>query len=288
MPNTFYEIKNKADRVRRINLISVLKLIGCVQDKYDKAKWHTPQGTISAHGPKFMNWTKGVGGAGAIDLVIHLKNLDFKSAVLWLADSFPTCNDKKFTQITPPSKQPFQVPQNNISKLPQVLDYLSKVRCIPVQFVKLLVNSGKLYADDRANAVFLLLGKEKNIVGAELHGTTHVHWKGMAPGSRKQLGCFFVKHSYTRKMILCESAIDAVSALVLYPMYLAVSTSGVIPNPPWLKYFCHHGYEIYCGFDSDDPGEKAAKKMMALYPTVKRLKPAKHDWNDVLIAKSKT
>jgi len=263
-------------------------LIGCVQDKCDQAKWHTPQGTISVHGPKFMNWTKGVGGGGAIDLVIHLKNLDFKSAVLWLLRTFPAYDDKKSAQITSPPKHLFQVPKKDLAKLPQIVTYLSKVRCIPVQVIKALINSGKLYADNKANAVFLLLGKEKTIVGAELHGTTHVHWKGMAPGSRKNLGCFFVKNSHTKKMALCESAIDALSFLALSPMYLAVSTSGAIPNPTWLKSFSNNGYEIYCGFDSDQTGDKMAKKMIALHPTVKRLRPCKHDWNEVLISKSKT
>lgn len=287
MPGTFYEIKKKTDHVRRIDLISVLKLTGCVQDKYDKSKWHTLQGTISICGPKFMNWTKGTGGGGAIDLVIHLKNSDFKTAVLWLADTFPAYDDKKSAQIISPSKYLFQEPKKNAAELSQVVTYLSKARCIPEQFIKSLINSGKLYADTRANAVFLLLGKEKRIVGAELHGTTHVHWKGMAAGSRKDLGYFFVKDAHTTKMVLCESAIDAVSFLVLYPMYLAISTSGATPNPAWLKSFSNNGYDIYCGFDSDETGEGIAKKMIALHPTIRRLRPGKHDWNEVLISKSK-
>ena len=39
---------------------------------------------------------------------------------------------------------------------------------------------------------------------------------------------------------------------------------------------------IYCGFDSDSAGENMAKEMIALYPSVKRLRPIEHDWNDVL------
>ncbi len=33
-------------------------------------------------------------------------------------------------------------------------------------------------------------GKEKSVVGADLRGTTTKQWRGMAIGSRKDLGCF--------------------------------------------------------------------------------------------------
>jgi hypothetical protein len=42
-----------------------------------------------------------------------------------------------------------------------------------------------------------------------------------------------------------------------------------------------------CGFDSDETGEKMANKMIFLHPTIKILKPCKHNWNEVLISKSK-
>ncbi len=89
------------------------------------------------------------------------------------------------------------------------------------------------------------------------------------------------------KMVLCESAIDAISFFALYPTWLSISTSGATPNPVWLKSFINTGYEIYCGFDSDETGENVAQKMITLYPGIKRLSPQKHDWNEVLISKSK-
>jgi len=70
-------------------------------------------------------------------------------------------------------------------------------------------------------------------------------------------------------------------------MYQARSTSGATPTPAWLKSFSNNGYKIYCGFDSDKTGDKPAKKMIALHPTIRRLSPGKHDWNELLISKSK-
>ncbi|MGA1864377.1 MAG: DUF3991 domain-containing protein [bacterium] len=284
LAETFFEIKYKADLVRRIDLVSVLSRTGCVRDKYDRAKWHTSQGVISVSGTKFMNWTKCLAGGGAIDLVIHLKGVDFKTAVLWLADTFPSCDTKESAGMIHPSRPFLQLPEKDNARLSQIINYLTGVRSVPAPLIKSLIHSGKLYADHRGNAVFLLLGKEKNIVGAELRGTSHIRWQGMAHGSRKDLGCFCVSHFNTRKMVLCESAIDAISLFVLYPNCMAVSTSGATPNPAWLKSFINNGYEIFCGFDSDETGENLAKKMILLHPTIKRLKPCKHDWNEVLMS----
>ena len=287
MPDAFHEIRNKADRVREINLEAVLKLCGAFRDKSDKRKWHTCQGVISVSGPKFMNWNRCIGGGGAIDLAIHLHDLDFKAAVLWLSEMFPTAGNQWTAERKNALKRAFQPPVKDDKRLARVIDYLVHKRCLHPSLLGFLVHAGKLYADTRGNAVFLLLGKEKKVVGAELRGTTRVPWRGMAPGSRKDLGCFYVYRSKTKKMVLCESAIDAISCFALDPDCLTASTSGANPNPAWLKSFINDGYEIHCGFDADETGDKLAKKMIALHPTIKRLRPSKQDWNEVLMANSR-
>ncbi len=42
----------------------------------------------SLNGPRFKNWTRGVGGGSAIYLVIHLQHLDLMTAIVWLAEPF--------------------------------------------------------------------------------------------------------------------------------------------------------------------------------------------------------
>lgn len=285
MSGSFESIKQKIDFLRSIDLGQVLAVCGAGKDKFDKAKWHTEKGAISVSGPKFMNWSKGIGGGGAIDLAMHLKNFDFKTAVLWLDTVFSV----QYTQIHFNKMKPnpiLKLPKKDSTKISQVLNYLVKIRSIPLSLINSLIHSGKLYADTKGNAVFLLLGKEKKIVGAELRGTNYAIWRGMAKGSRKDLGFFWLSSHNPDKMVLLESAIDAISFFALYSNCLAISTSGASANPAWLKSFINKEYEIYCGFDSDDTGEKTAKKMIALYPTIKRLRPPKHDWNDVLKTKS--
>jgi len=287
MPDTFEEIRDEANFVRDIELVAVLERTGSSQDGFDKAKWHTPQGVISVTYQKFMNWTQGVGGGGAIDLVVHLTGCDFKTAVFWLANNFPYYASYKHLKRTIPiSNQAFSLPGRDDSRVRQVRNYLRDDRCIPARLIDFLVRSGKLYADKRANAVFLLLGKEKRVVGAELRGTTHSKWHGMAPGSKKDLGCFYVKSSNTKKAVLCESAIDAISYFALEQNCIALSTAGANTNPAWLSILIEKGFDIYCGFDSDDTGDSLANSMIRLHPTVKRIRPTKHDWNEDLRSKS--
>ena len=278
----FKEIRKKADEVRNIELSALLSHIGSIRDHQDKAKWHTSQGVISVKGPKFMNWTRGTGGGGAIDLVIHLQGLGFKDAVLWLHNHFSSSLIQSSPIKSHSSKQILKLPQKDDKKLPQVMQYLINRRCIPEELTKNLIKSKKLYADIRGNAVFLLLGEKKRAVGAELRGTYDKKWRGMAPGSRKDLGCFYIVGKDTRKMVLCESAIDAASCAVLYPQYTAISTSGATAYPAWLQNFIINDCKIYCGFDADKTGDAMANKMIKQYPSITRLRPHKHDWNDVL------
>ncbi len=142
---------------------------GCIADKNDKAKWDTPVGVISVTGQKFMNWTKRAGGGGAIDLAMHLQRCNFKNAVFWwFANNFPDYAIHTSQGSTSISNQVISLPRGDDSKLPQIRNYRRDDRCIPANLIDFLIRSGTLNADNRANAVFLLLGKEKRAVGAEL------------------------------------------------------------------------------------------------------------------------
>jgi hypothetical protein len=283
----FQPIRERADRLRAIPLESVLQVWGAQRDRYDPHKWHTSQGVLSVTGAQFMNWNRAIGGGGAIDLVIHLTNQGFPKALQWLGEHFsglaPPPNPGPLTQ------SPFIQPNPDPGQLDRVLHYLVAQRGLPHGLLTSLIQSGSLYADRRANVVFLLRDPQILPVGAELRGTTLRPWRGMAPGSRKDLGFFAIPPTpqpaslpADRQVILCESAIDAISCGVLHPQHRCVSTAGARPNPRWLPAFIDPGHPIYCGFDADPTGDAMAFAMISLYPTVKRLRPSLKDWNDVL------
>jgi len=68
-------------------------------------------------------------------------------------------------------------------------------------------------------------------------------------------------------------------------LLLVVSTSGAYAKPEWLSILIDKGHEIFCGFDNDETGDIFANKMIRFFPTVKRLRPTKHDWNEILVSK---
>ena len=271
-------IRDRLHQLRAIPLESVLVATGSQRDHQDKAKWHTAKGAISVTGVKFFNWNQGRGGGGAIDLAMHLNGLDFKAAVDWLRRHFPV-PDYSEPRLTARS---LTLPVPDRSKLRTVKQYLIYHRGITPSLIDSLVESCRLYADTRANAVFLLLGKENKPVGAELRGAGFPRWRGMAAGSHKDLGYFSIGAQNRTMIVLCESAIDAMSCFLLHPSSLCVSTSGARPNPRWLPALLNQGCPVYCGFDADPAGDTMAQQMIALHHDVRRLRPTQHDWNDVL------
>jgi hypothetical protein len=276
------DFRDRLHQLRAIPLESVLTATGAQRDQQDRAKWHTALGALSVTGMKFMNWKQGRGGGGAIDLAMHLNGLDFKAAVDWLRHHFPIPHDSQ----PPPLPRSFTLPLPDRGKLHTVKQYLIHHRVINPSLIESLVDSRRLYADLRGNAVFLLLGKENRPVGAELRGTALPRWRGMAAGSRKDLGYFSVDPEHPTVIVLCESAIDAMSCFLLHPSSLCVSTSGARPNPQWLSALLSRGYPVFCGFDADPTGDAIAQQMIALYPEIRRLRPTEHDWNDVLSRRS--
>jgi hypothetical protein len=270
----------RADRLRALPLPAVLEELGGTPDPRDPAKWRTPQGILSVTGPKFMNWNRGWGGGGAIDLVMHVRQVGFGQALDWL--------ERRFAGLTlpPPAsvsrRQALMLPAPVAENWPRVERYLVEERKLPGTLLSPLVHSGIIYADVRANAVFLLVGPDATPVGAELRGTIALAWRGMAPGSRKDHGFFCLPSTPHEAIVLCESAIDAISCHALHPACRCLSTSGARPDPAWLSALLEQGQPIYCGFDADPTGDAMAQRMRDLHPSIRRLRPPAKDWNDVL------
>jgi hypothetical protein len=281
----FPQTPQAIDRLRNIPLPSILRLCQAQPDPHDPHKWHTLDGVLSVQGTQFIDWKWGVGGGGAIDLVMHLRDCPFPGALQWLERHFPLPAAVPSVPIGPRSQPltlPLSLPLSVPSQLWRVQRYLCRHRRIPPALVNSLIASGRLYADRRANAVFLLRDHNLNPVGAELRGTTHRPWRGLAPGSRKDWGYFCVGPCSAEATILCESAIDALSCFALYSECRCISTSGARPNPRWLPALIEQPQPIFCGFDADPTGDRMAQAMIDCYPSVKRLRPPLHDWNDAL------
>lgn len=292
------DFRRRAGVVRSIPLETVLTQWGAERDRSDRSQWRTERGPLSVTGAKFFNWHRNEGGGGAIDLVMHLGQMDYRVAVEWLeqhvgfaapisvASSTLILDLPRSSCVNTPAKvRTLRLPVANPANLQRVCFYLIEQRRFSARILQPLIASRKLYADRHGNAVFLMVaGKPNRSVGAELRGTGKRAWRGMAPGTCKDEGYFWIGERNVQKIVLCESAIDAISCFQLNPDRICISTAGVRPSPRWLHPLLARRYQIYCGFDDDETGNRAGCLMIARQPSVKRLRPLAHDWNDALTA----
>jgi hypothetical protein len=306
------DFRRQADLVREIPLEVILTSWGMVRDEQDKSRWQTPRGPLSVTGSKFFNWQAGQGGGGAIDLVMHLGGWDARQAIDWLWDHYGAVSVHQHrwparanagegaSQVAgrnlaaasdSPSAGQLRLPASSSGNLERVWQYLQQRRSLSGKILASLIDEGKLYADGHGNAVFLMVtGKPNRPIGAELRGTGGRIWRGLAPGTRRNAGYFWLGQTEAKQIVLCESAIDAISCFQLHSQSAAglgtpcicISTAGVRPDAPWLRLLLARGYAIHCGFDTDEAGETAACHMIARHPSIQRLRPAQHDWNETL------
>jgi hypothetical protein len=292
---TIRAFRRQADAVRVIPLETVLTHWGAERDRRDRNQWRTEQGPLTVTGTKFFNWHHHQGGGGAIDLVMHLSGRDVRQAVRWLQQHLGSAAAASSSSACARASSPpagtqtpaggLRLPAANLAKLERVRRYLIEQRSLAAGILEPLIEAGKVYADGRGNAVFLMVaGKANRAIGAELRGTGKQLWRGLAPGTRKDTGYFWIGARGSGTIVLCESAIDAISCCQLDSARICISTAGVRPNPAWLQPLMARGYDIYCGFDADVPGDAAASEMMASHSRIKRLRPPAHDWNDALAA----
>jgi hypothetical protein len=281
------DFRRRADLVREIPLEVVLRSWGAVRDPRDKSRWQTPRGPLSVTGAKFFNWHDRHGGGGAIDLVMHLGGCDARKAIDWLCrhDGGQVAGNNSATAPRSISRRQLRLPPSSPARLAPVRQYLRQRRCLSEKLLASLIDDGKLYADGRGNAVFLMVaGKPNRPIGAELRGTGSRVWRGLAPGTHRDAGYFWIGNTSSKRIVLCESAIDAISCFQLQPCggCICISTAGVRATAPWLYPLLNRDYQIYCGFDADEAGERVSQRMIIRHPSVQRLRPPQQDWNDTL------
>ena len=133
------------------------------------------------------------------------------------------------------------------------------------------------------------------LTGAEILGTAPQangkRFRGMAPGSRKARGGFWLPCDRHRPalVILAESAVDAISARSLRIEgtrehgAVVASTAGITSSvPAWIEDW--KPKRIVCAYDADSAGDRAAERLQISDPRVKRLRPhAAKDWNELLL-----
>jgi hypothetical protein len=278
-------IRDRADLVRDMDLHEVMVLLGGERDKYDKAKYDLNGLKISINGEKFYDHTADHGGGGAIDLVMHAHDCNFKTAVRWLSGNAgaeiaaSAATARQHREMRKIAAEPIEFIEPERSDDPahvnEVRKYLIDQRRIPARIVDDLIDRGDVYPEAKqgkngrtfVNAVMLMRSANGRIVGAEINGTGRVRFKGTATGSNKEKGAFTCGPDKPERVVFVESAIDAMSYHALYPTHKAVSCVGVAAPERIDAMKERYMYELddlsaySCGFDNDDEGNRAADKL---------------------------
>jgi len=173
--------------------------------------------------------------------------------------------------------------------------YLERERSIPAMVLQYWRFKGRIKIDQRGNAVFPHFDKA-GLCGYELRNRD---FKGFASGGTK--GLWLSKTGSTdRRLVICESAIDALSFAVLFPdghaRYASIGGKLNPTQPDLIRAqitLLPQGGEIIAAMDSDDAGGQLARAIQKSFTdaarpdlTFRRQEPAGFkDWNDQLRAR---
>lgn len=155
-------------------------------------------------------------GGNSIDCLMDILGYNFQEAVYALNDS----ESMVTTDIALNKKRKYSEKENKIFQMPslslnqhQAYEYLRVKRGISDSLLKIF--KAQIKQDLNGNVVFLYrdIKSQKNIIGAELIGSTSKRFKGVAPGSK---GAFWVAIGLPIRLFIFESCIDLLSFIDIY------------------------------------------------------------------------
>ena len=299
----------QATLLRELALEDVAWQLGLDRDDNQANRWKGHGNIINIDGTKFYDFAPGSqkGGGGAIDLVMHVNNCDFKKAIAWLSDRFGESGAIraaiartqeeviKIAQQQP--TQEFTPPAEDESQWLAVHSYLTKKRGLPENLVTALFESRLVYADERKNAVFGMRSLSGEVMGAFVRGTVGEDntFMGYAKGTKRSESWFYIRlgvqaSDEIERVILCKSPIDTLSVAALEmeirngepserTMYMAVDSPQSLPLE-----FLRTIKRIGVTFDHDELGNEAARAVKDLLPQAQIIMPDEFDWNQQLLA----
>lgn len=297
--------RQAAHVARDIPLQEVAERLGLTRDKADAEKWRDAEGSvaITIKGSKWFDHKEGRGGGGAIDLAMHCTTWDFKQTIAWLGHGVGITraaravaakaveSSRKDVEQAMAEKPVYAPPEAVLEDVPKrrVRNYLAQERKLSPALVDRVMTEGKVYPDKRGNAIFVAVDAQGVPQGAEIRGTGKTPFHGLANGSSRE-ACFTVSTGPNpKKLVITESAIDALSYAELHQAepLLVASTAGARPNLPEALAELGQFDEVVVAYDADKTGRSMGDKLMEVLRTiarkVTRSEPSKgKDWNEML------
>ncbi|MCL2703069.1 MAG: DUF3991 domain-containing protein [Defluviitaleaceae bacterium] len=238
--------------------------------------------------------SKGIGGYGAIDFLMKIEQREFGESVEAITGIGPIVV-RSVPEESPPKK--LILPEKSKSTK-RLYDYLCVKRGIDRGIVEELLDSGKIYQDERGNVVFVGHDEQGKARFASLRGTSG-SFRIDCTGSDKRYGFNMVASSPSEWLYFFESAIDAMSHASLanaetsdktaWLRHSRLSLSGTADTaiPFFLQQHKAVKGLVFC-LDNDAAGHNAATTMVLKYSDKgyqTRIKsPRGKDFNEDLLA----
>lgn len=287
------------DELREIALDDAMISLGYERDaKHSDSRrnvYITDIGKISIQGSKFFNFSSNIGGGGAIDLTMHIKNCSFIKACEFLNKGkiLLGYSEKKILKIKTPASPSSSIPALNDAKINIVIDYLVNDRKIPSDLVNSLINRNLIYANDYGSVVFLHTSfmPEYIATGATIRATKG-DFKQTIGTKNEGLFWFGQNIKEAETVIFAESPVDIISYYCLKSGSsdnCYVSLSGLF-FPSRLKEFLL-GKKIILALDNPDfeknmtakeANLRLEKEIKLINSKVIRETPKLKDWNEDL------
>lgn len=297
------QLKHTLNQLRDLPLPDVAWHLGLIKSKDNK--WKGEKHSINIDKSKWYDFhpSQEKGGGGAIDLVMHVNDCDFKEAVAFLNDRFG--EEKMLASVTHHARdnakyivksesiQQFK-PAIDINNWQQIQNYLTSNRGLPQTLVEKLHEQELIQADSNQNAVFIMRSLKGEIEGAFLRGTKGENNKymGYAKYTKRDKCWFYIQNggqsiSDVERVVLCKSPIDALSITQIEliagarnnnkkvsTIYMAADSAESLPVE-YLKSIPH----VLCAFGNDEAGDSLASATQSILPNAQRMTPAAIDWN---------
>ncbi|QLE45023.1 DUF3991 domain-containing protein (plasmid) [Nostoc sp. C052] len=263
-------------------------------------EWVGGNHIININASQFTDFGNGssLGGNSAIDLVKHVNQCNQTTAIAWIGERFgevgakraASAHAQKVTAViiqTQPVPQ-FTPPIEDKKQWQQVEHYLTQKRGIPSDCVQMLHNQGLVYADSKANVVFVMRDLNGKTKGAFLEGTANT-FSGYELGTVRRDSWFYFTlgkkpSEQTSTVVLSFSPIDAISVAMLEyqvkgipenrTIYMAADDTSNLPVERLRNVPC-----VQLAFSQPT----VARAVKELLPHSTQLKCESRDWNTQLI-----
>jgi hypothetical protein len=278
------------DPLRSVSLEKVAEVLCLESDHQARPTWRHQEHQIRINGTQFYDWHESQmkGGGGAIDLVMHVHQSDFKSAVAWLHDRFgdeavQIAGSYHAQEVAQQTELPrFDPPQPDPEQWLSVRSYFV-AQHLPGGLIDALHEQGLLYADSEGDVVFL----QRDLVTKEVTGAYSQSgdgFSGTVLGSDRSRGRFYCLlggdlTGDVERVIVAQTPIDAVALGVMEgilekrTMYL--SADGVLPTAFLQDFSPEH---VRVAMNRDEQGQRLAEEVREALPQVRQVMPEEEDW----------